>query len=201
MHTKKHIKEFIRLRIDQPKTCQDFEQIHKFFETYMKYMAVTIIRINGGKYQETKSYVSKGWIPCTEEQIRKMILKLFNQKTGNKRYWEQLLKKNKELSICLELLFKYATRVRNLIFHGNYYPFKEGEEALIYDIYIQTIAGLEQMISKQKKGNKILDNSPTDFGAKKGTLARMNQLKNILAFQSAGRPYSYDKAQQLFDQL
>ncbi len=201
MHSKEHIKKFIASRIGQPKSRQDFEQMHKFFETYMKYIALTVIRLHGGKYKETKSYISKSWIPCTEDQIRKMLLKLFNQKPSNKVYWEQLLKNNMQLRLSLELLFKYAIRVRNLIFHGNYYPFEEGEEALIYDIYIKTIEAIEHIISKKRQGKKILSNSPTDFGAAKGTLERKNQLRSILPFQSAGLPYSYDKAQQIFDRM
>lgn len=201
MHTKVHIKDFIQSKIDTPKTFQDFEQMHKFFETYMKYIALTTIRLHGGCYKETRSYVTKAWIPCSEDQLRKMLLKLFNQKPNNKRYWEQLLKKYKPLRVSLELLFNYAVRVRNLIFHGNYYPFKEGEEALIFNIYVTTIEEIERLIAKQKKGNKILDNSPSDFGATRGKLVRKNQLKQILSFQMANIPYPYEQAQQLYDTI
>jgi hypothetical protein len=201
MHTKTHINRYIANQINQPKTVGEIDQMHKFFETYMKYLALTVLRLNGAKYKEAKNYVSKAWIPCNEDQVRKMILVLFNQRANNKQYWTQLLKKNKELRVSIELLFNYAGRIRNLTFHGNFYPFKEGEEALIYSIYIKVIESLEQLISKQKRGNKILKNNPTEFGAVRGHLVSKNQLKQILPFQTAGLPYSYNKAQQLYDTL
>lgn len=201
MHTKTHINRYIADQIDQPKTSREIDQMHKFFETYMKYLALTVLRLNGAKYKEAKSYVSKAWIPCNEDQVRKMILVLFNQRANNKQYWTQLLKKNKELRVSIELLFNYAGRIRNLTFHGNFYPFKEGEAALIYAIYIKAIEALELLISKQKRGNKILKNNPTEFGAVRGHLVSKNQFKQILPFQTAGLPYSYNKAQQLYDTL
>lgn len=201
MHTKTHIKNFIASKIAQPIHYRDVEQMHKFFETYIKHMALTVLRLNGGKYQESRQYITKAWIPCSEEQLQKIILKLFNQKPTNKRYWQQLLAKNRKLRISIELVFSYAVRVRNLIFHGNYYPFKEGEEALLYQIYVKAIENIEQLISKQKNGRKILNHSPSEFGAPKGTLTRKNQLKNILRFQMAGLPYSFEKATQLYDTL
>lgn len=201
MHTKTSINRYIASQIGQPKTHREVEQMHKFFETYLKYLAVTAIRLKGGKYKETRKYVSTAWIPCTEDQLRKLLLVLFNQRNNNKQYWVQLLKKNKQLKILVDLVFNYAVKVRNLTFHGNYYPFEEGEEVLIYNIYIKIIESLEQLISKQKRGNKILKNTPTDFGATRGHLTRKNQLKQILSFQTAGLPYSYCKAQQLYDTI
>lgn len=201
MHTKVHINRYIADQIGMPKTSREIDQMHKFFETYLKYLALTVLRLNGAKYKEAKSYVSKAWIPCNQDQLRKMILVLFNQRASNKQYWTQLLKKNQQLRISLELLFNYAGRIRNLTFHGNFYPFKEGEEALIYSIYIKAIDSLEQLISKQKRGNRILKNNPTQFGAGRGTLVSKNQFKQILPFQTAGLPYSYSKAQQLYDTL
>lgn len=201
MHTKVHINRYITDQIGKEKTSREIDQMHKFFETYMKYLALTVLRLNGAKYKEAKSYISKAWIPCNQDQLRKMVLVLLNQRANNKQYWTQLLKKNKRLSVSLELLFNYAGRIRNLTFHGNYYPFKEGEENLIYNVYMQTIEALEQLISKQKRGNKILKNTPTEFGAGRGTLTTRNQFKQILPFQTAGLPYSYEKAQQLYDTL
>lgn len=201
MHTKVHINRYIADQIGKEKTSREIDQMHKFFETYMKYLALTVLRLNGAKYKEAKSYVSKAWIPCNQDQLRKMILVLLNQKANNKQYWTQLLKKNRQLRISLELLFNYAGRIRNLTFHGNYYPFKEGEEALIYNIYIKAIDALEQLISKQKRGNRILKNTPTDFGAGRGNLTTKNQFRQILPFQTAGLPYAYEKAQQLYDTL
>lgn len=201
MHTKVHINRYIADQIGMPKTSREIDQMHKFFETYLKYLALTVLRLNGAKYKEAKSYISKAWIPCNEDQLRKMLLVLLNQRANNKQYWTQLLKKNKQLRISIELLFNYAGRIRNLTFHGNYYPFQEGEEALIYSIYIKTIESLEQLISKKKQGNKILKNNPTDFGAGRGHLISKNQFKQILPFQTAGLPYSYSKAQQLYDTL
>lgn len=201
MHTKVHINRYIADQIGMPKTSREIDQMHKFFETYLKYLALTVLRLNGAKYKEAKSYVSKAWIPCNQDQLRKMILILFNQRANNKQYWTQLLKKNQQLRVSLELLFNYAGRIRNLTFHGNFYPFKEGEEALIYSIYIKAIESLEQVISKQKRGNRILKNNPTEFGAGRGTLISKNQFKQILPFQTAGLPYSYSKAQQLYDTL
>lgn len=201
MHTKTYINNYIRSKIGEAKTPRDVEQIHKFFEAYLKHLALTILRLNGGKYKEAKEYISKSWIPCSLDQTKKMILVLLNQRPRNKQYWIQLLKKNQKLEKLLELLFNYATKVRNLTFHGNYYPFQEGEEDLIYDIYIKSIESLEQLISKHKKGNKILKNTPTDFGAKTGHLTRKNQFKQILSFQMAGQPYSYAKAQQLYNMI
>lgn len=201
MHTKTHINRYIVDQIGLPKTSKEVDQMHKFFETYMKHLALTVLRLNGAKYKEAKSYVTKSWIPCNQDQLRKMVLLLFNQKANNKQYWTQLLKKNKALRISLELLFNYAARIRNLTVHGNFYPFKEGEEALIYSIYTKTIEALEQAISKQKRGNKILRNNPTEFGAGRGTMVTRNQFKQILPFQTAGLPYSYDKAQQLYNTL
>lgn len=201
MHTKVHINHYIADQIGMPKTSREIDQMHKFFETYLKYLALTVLRLNGAKYKEAKNYVAKAWIPCNQDQLRKMILVLFNQRANNKQYWTQLLKKNPKLRISLELLFNYAGRIRNLTFHGNFYPFKEGEEALIYSIYIKAIESLEQVISKQKRGNRILKNNPTEFGAGRGTLISKNQFKQILPFQTAGLPYSYSKAQQLYDTL
>lgn len=201
MHTKVHINRYIADQIGMPKTSREIDQMHKFFETYLKYLALTVLRLNGAKYKEAKNYVAKAWIPCNQDQLRKMILVLFNQRANNKQYWTQLLKKNPKLRISLELLFNYAGRIRNLTFHGNFYPFKEGEEALIYSIYIKAIESLEQVISKQKRGNRILKNNPTEFGAGRGTLISKNQFKQILPFQTAGLPYSYSKAQQLYDTL
>ena len=201
MHTKTHINRYIVDQIGLPKTSKEVDQMHKFFETYMKHLALTVLRLNGAKYKEAKSYVTKSWIPCNQDQLRKMVLLLFNQKANNKQYWTQLLKKNKVLRVSLELLFNYAARIRNLTVHGNFYPFKEGEEALIYSIYIKVIESLEQLISKQKRGNKILRNNPTEFGAGRGTKVTRTQFKQILPFQTAGLPYSYDKAQQLYDTL
>jgi hypothetical protein len=201
MHTKTHINRYIADQIGKPKTSREIDQMHKFFETYMKYLALTVLRLNGAKYKEAKSYVTKAWIPCNQDQLRKMILILFNQRANNKQYWTQLLKKTPKLQVSLELLFNYAGRIRNLTFHGNFYPFKEGEEALIYSIYIKNIEYIEQLISKQRRGNKILKNNPTEFGAGRGHLVTRNQFKQILPFQTAGLPYSYDKAQQLYDTL
>ncbi|BDS11158.1 hypothetical protein [Aureispira anguillae] len=201
MHTKVYINNYIASKIGLPKTPRDIEQIHKFFETYLKYIALTALRLKGAKYKEAKSYVSKSWIPCTEDQLRKLVLTLLNQRANNKQYWAQLLKKNQKLKILTELLFKYAAKIRNLTFHGNYYPFEEGEEELVYAIYIKMIEALEVLISKHKKGNKILKNTPTEFGAIRGHLIRKNQFKQILPFQPAGLPYAYSKAQQIYSTI
>ncbi|WMX12313.1 hypothetical protein [Aureispira sp. CCB-E] len=201
MHTKVHINRYIADQIGMPKTSREIDQMHRFFETYMKYIALTVLRLNGAKYKEAKSYITKAWIPCNEDQLRKMVLTLLNQRANNKQYWIQLLKKNKALRVSIELLFNYAGRIRNLTFHGNFYAFEEGETELIYAIYIEAIESLERLIAKQKRGNKILKNTPTEFGAGRGHLVTKNQFKQILPFQTAGLPYSYAKAQQLYDTL
>lgn len=201
MHGKTYIKNFLKERIGVTKTQEDVEQLHKFFETYIKYMALTAIRLQGGKYAASRTYVRKAWIPCSLEQVKKIVLCLLGKKSTDKAYWERLMQQNKRLNTLLDLLFNYAIRVRNLIFHGNYYPFGEEEEVFIYNIYSETLKGMEQLIGKHYKGKTILNDNPTSFGAGKGNLDRPNQLKKILRFQAANLPYTYDKAKQTYNYL
>ncbi len=200
MHSKKHILAFITAKKDQKKTNKEVARIHLYFEAYLKHIALTALRINGGKYKESRSYIVHSWIPCNADNIKKILLKLFNSRQ-KKAIWDKVLKEQACLKIALDLLFRYAIPIRNQIAHGNYYPYKEGEEELIFDIYIQVITTLEKTIANRKKGNKILSNTATQFGAKRGTLSTKGQLQNILKFSDAGNGYSFEKAKKIFQQL
>jgi len=164
-------------------------------------MALTALRLKGAKYKEARRYVANAWVPCNHKFVRRILSTLLGMGKNNEQQWRKLLKQSPNLNKCLDLLFNYAAKVRNQIFHGNYYPFAEKEENLIFDIYVRTIEEIERIIAKKKNGNRILRNSPTEFGAPKGQLDRIGQLKNIIRFKNANKGYPYEKAKSIFEQL
>lgn len=200
MHTKKHILQYIANQTTKNKSQKEVEQIHKYFETYLKHLALTTLRLHGGKYKESRSYVSNAWIPCNMKMLQTLLLKLFHQK-NNTQNWKKVLQVHPPLATYLELLFNYNIPIRNQLFHGNYYSFKENEENLIFDIYLSSINAIETLIAIKKKGKMILHHTPTDFGASSGKKYTTGQLRSILNFQAATKGYKFEKAQNIYNSI
>jgi hypothetical protein len=200
MHSKNHILQYIATQQQKEKTQKEVEQIHKYFEAYLKHLALTTLRLNGGKYKESRRYVSDSWIPCNIKMIQTLLLKLFHQ-NNNQQNWKKVVALHPPLRGYLELLFKYNIPIRNQLFHGNYYSFAEKEENLIFDIYLSSINAIEALIALKKKGKTILEHTPTALGATTGKKHTIGQLRTILNFQAATKGYKFEKAQQLYNSI
>lgn len=200
MHTKKHILWYIDQHQGKAKTQKEVEKIHQYFEAYIKHLALTTLRLHGAKYKEGRKYINGAWIPCTPKMLQLILLKLFNQ-SNNQQNWKKILVQQPTLKAALDLLFNYTVPIRNQLVHGGYYPFGEGEENLIFDIYLLALAQLEQLVANRKKGKTILQHTPTDFGASSGKKETIGQLKSILNFAAANKGYKFEKAKALYDAL
>ncbi len=197
MHSKNHLKKFMQLKQKGPIECQDIEQMHKFFETYMKYIALTYLRMKGGKYETVQTYVRKSWISCNEKTLKKILLHFFNQDKRNQHFWNKLMQQHPHFKVRLQLLFDYASKVRNYIFHGNYYPFQKEEKRFIFDIYLDCIHQIEFIISQFHSNKTILNSKPSDFTCQATQFTTQAQLRNLLSFHPTELPISYKMAQQL----
>ena len=197
MHSKNHLKKFMQLKQKGPIECQDIEQMHKFFETYMKYIALTYLRMKGGKYETVQTYVRKSWISCNEKTLKKILLHFFNQDKRNQHFWNKLMQQHPNFKIRLQLLFDYASKVRNYIFHGNYYPFQKDEKRFIFDIYLDCIHQIEFIISQFYSNKTILNSKPSEFDCQATQYTTQSQLRNLLSFHPTELPMSFKMAQQL----
>lgn len=152
-----HLKKIMQLKKKGAIECLDMGQMHKFFETYMKYVALTYLRIQGGKYAIVQ----------------------------------------RAMHVQIQLLFSYASKVRNYIFHGNYYPFQKEEKRFIFDIYTSCIQEIEKIIAFRNEGRTILDNTDSDFVCQTTPYDQQNQLSNTLNFQPTERSLGLETARQI----
>ena len=107
------------------------------------------------------------------------------------------MQQHPNFKIRLQLLFDYASKVRNYIFHGNYYPFQKDEKRFIFDIYLDCIHQIEFIISQFYSNKTILNSKPSEFDCQATQYTTQSQLRNLLSFHPTELPMSFKMAQQL----
>ena len=175
MHSKNHLKKFMQLKKKGAIECQDIEQMHTFFETFLKYIALTYLRMQGGKHAVMQRFVRKSWLSCNEKTLKKLLLHFFNQDKRNQQHWLNLMDQYPAMKVQIQLLFSCASKVRNYIFHSNYYPFQKEEKRFIFDIYTDCIQAIEHLIALRNKDRTIFDNSADEFGGRPTQFVQLGQ--------------------------
>ncbi len=132
-------------------------------------------------------------------RLRSDSFKAAFQLLGIKKSWHHIKTQNKRLRELEYLCLKYATPIRNQLVHGNYWAYQPNELELLYNIDKAFITELELMVQKYCNGNTILNHTPTQFGAKKGTINDTLKIGRILNQSPGLRPMPFSEAKRRFD--
>lgn len=192
-------KKLIKNRLNNtpnPIRQQDFLDMHIAVEGYLKHLFLVGLRLQGCTYKESVKVIQSHHIKLNSDTF-KAAFRLMK----SKKSWHQIKNKAKRLRELEKLCYDYTSKVRNIIVHGNFYRYKSDELKLLYEIDKAFIEELELTMEKLFKGNTILKNTPTNFGAKKGTISDISKIASKLN-QSAGlKPISFTTAQSKYNKL
>jgi hypothetical protein len=139
-------------------------------------------------------FVRKSWLSCNEKTLKKLLLHFFNQDKRNQQYWLNLIDQHPAMQVQIQSLFRYASKVRNYIFHGNYYPFQKEELRFIFDLHIGCIQAIEHLKADRNKDRTIFDNSLGEFRSRPTHFDQQGQRTNVLNFQPAELLLNFETA-------
>jgi hypothetical protein len=98
------------------------------------------------------------------------------------------------MQVQIQSLFRYASKVRNYIFHGNYYPFQKEEQRFIFDLHIGCIQAIEHLKADRNKDRTIFDDSLGEFRSRLTHFDQQSQRTNVLNFQPAELLLNFETA-------
>lgn len=171
--SKKNIKEALNLIPNSTVTSDEFKKMHEYMESYIKKILLIGLRKAGGKYKVSDRVIRHSFIKINGSSFTKSM-----QLIGMPN-WNILKANNEKLAKLESLVINYSCHVRNILVHGGYYPNKQDEYELLYNIDKDFIIEIENEIFKHL-GMKILENTPKDFGISKGLIDNEQTLFNFL---------------------
>lgn len=192
-------KKLIKSRLNNtpnPIREQDFLDMHIAVEGYLKHLFLVGLRLKGCTYKESVQVIRGSYIRVNSDSFKAAFI-LMNCNTR----WHQMKIRNNRLKELESLLANYTSKVRNIIVHGNYYPYQANELELLYNIDKAFLQELEITVSHYFRGNTILNNTPKDFGASKGTIIGIAQIESILRQLRGQRPLLFTTAQRRYSRL
>lgn len=183
-----------RLQENPNEVSEDhFLKMHIAVEGYLKWLFLVGLRINGCTYSSAAKVIQRHFIRLNTKSFKAAFRLL-----GVKKSWHQIKTNDPNLKTLEYLCFNYTSPIRNQLVHGNYYDFKERECELAYQMNKAFIQQLEKTIQVYKNGNAILQNTPTQFGAKKGTIADEIAIGRILNQSPGLKPMRFEEAKKRF---
>lgn len=192
-------KKLIKNRLNNtpnPMREQDFLDMHIAVEGYLKHLFLVGLRLQDCTYKESVKMIRVSYIKVNSSSF-KAAFRLMRCRTS----WHQMKSRNNRLKELDSLFGDYTSKVRNIIIHGNYFPYKANELELLYNIDKAFLQELELTISAYFRGKSILNNTPKDFGAGKGTISNITQIDKVLRQSSGQQPLSFTSAQSRYSRL
>ena len=147
-------------------SSEEFFNIHRNIEAYIKRILLISLRINGIKYKEATIIVESTYIN-TANLIEKVLFLLDQSQSKQQKVISEMKKKHNDFFVLKELLLKFSAKYRNWLAHGTIGELKD-PELIRYLCHVDKSFFKEfEALLKSEYGNSAFD-KPGDWGAKRG---------------------------------